>query len=172
VEEAEAEREGVEGVGCRGGGGGEGGGEGGEGECVGEAAREEAAAEEVEREVRVRGVRGGGERGEEGVEDGQRDAGRVREHGGQAGRHGRRERAHCVGGRARRNAGTVADTPHRHTPNQPPLVAEMLQLSSERLQTCYPYLIFKTHALSITNNYFYIFNNSCQNPITKNGAEG
>lgn len=95
VEEAEAEGEAVEGFrGGGGGDGGEGGGERGEGEGVGAAAREEAAAEEVEREVRVRGVRGGGERGEEGVEDGQRDAGRVREHGGQAGCHGRRQRPH------------------------------------------------------------------------------
>jgi len=44
--------------------------------------------------VRVGGVHGGGERGEEGVEDGQRDANRVREHRRQSGRHGRGKRAH------------------------------------------------------------------------------
>lgn len=41
-------------------------------------------------------VHGGGKRREEGVEDGQRNADRIRKHGRQSGRHGRRKRAHGV----------------------------------------------------------------------------
>ena len=60
--------------------------------------------------MRVGGVHGGGERGEEGVEDRQRDADRVREHGRQSGSHGRRKRVHGVshGRRPRPRPGALA----------------------------------------------------------------